>query len=200
MKKVKIISALMAAVLAAVPVTGVANNVSLLKTNPIVANADSAWTKWDLSAAKTTYLITSKTTNKYQTVYASDTKPFLKNGDWYLFLKANGDLVSINIRTNRMKYVFDAPERIGKRHPVTGRKINYYKLYMQGDGNFVVYANGDLSMPFYHTHTYDSGYNVDHGCSFIYSLTSNGNLSIVRQYPNGMPHRDFWNGKFEVLF
>ena len=59
-------------------------------------------------------------------------------------------------------------------------------LYMQGDGNLVVYANGNTSVPLLHSDTWcrytDQNVTQNPKCSYPFKLTNNGALQIIRSY------------------
>ena len=88
MKKVKLIGALMAAILAAAPVTGFAGNVLSFNDNAIVAYAAPY-----NSAPK--FILTDTKTGSPKLI--TGTRALLQNGGWYLVADSRGEFFCHNI-------------------------------------------------------------------------------------------------------
>jgi hypothetical protein len=185
MKKVKIISALMAAVLAAVPVTGVTGSVF---GNEIAHYQMTAFAGSNVPYGDSSQNVTTTTGNKW--FDADDSKAILKskNGKYGLYLQKNGALV-IKKNGKVVKTVFDIKNPIKPgfpREPLV--------LYMQEDGNLVVYSkiNGRLDVKA-HSNTWMYS-KVKEKVYFEYELTDEGALQIRRHFLTGQ-----YAGKSDIV-
>ncbi len=202
MKTVKIIGALMAAVLAAAPVTGFAGNVLSFNDNAIVADA----------ANYTPYNNARSIVSAGSTFYITGQKAIMQNGYWYLVADSRGEIFIHNIKTNVKKNLkirhntgkiedFHCPYDKYSVYPGTNTKIMYstnsgsvymhYTLNFQGDGNFVSYM-GQSSRALWHTDTWR--FNASN-VRFQYELTENGIFQIRRIFTSGIN-----KGKSDIIW
>ncbi|MBP5581483.1 MAG: hypothetical protein J6X85_06830 [Ruminococcus sp.] len=194
MKKVKLIGAFMAAVLAAAPLTGFAGNVLSFNDNAIAID-EVGYPATSYAKGGTAVKITNKTT-------------VLKCGKWSLIADTKGEIYIENTNTGKKKFLkikdqngnvmdYHCPYDMFSIYPGKGDRIfknayyMEYTLYFQEDGNFVSYANGKLSTPIWHTYTYQPSNNV----SFQYELTTSGALQIRRTFTKGQN-----KGKSDIIW
>ncbi|WP_024861175.1 hypothetical protein [Ruminococcus flavefaciens] len=160
MKKVKLIGTLLAAVIAAAPVTGFTGNVLSFNDNAIVAEA----------ASGTPSEVEDKEYGR------SDSRAILRsqNGKYELFFLNNGSLVI---------------KEKGKIYNVILAANSANKtLYFQGDANLVTYNKNyyskDYSRPVFHSNTWM--FNTSNPrVKFSFELLNNGELRIKRTFLSG---------------
>jgi len=178
MKTVKLIGALMAAVLAAAPVTGFAGNVLSFNDNAIVADA----------AVYRPSVIMVEPGNYFKDIfnYKLDGSAIMQNGDWTLAGDKNGNLYTYNSRTKQKNYLFRSPYNSNSKYPRTNVTMKDYRLCFQSDGNIVCYANNDVKKPVYHSSTYSTLTCANSNCLYYYFLESDGRLVAKRLYRGGV--------------
>ncbi len=139
MKKANLIGALLAAVIAAAPATGLTGNVLSFNDNAIVAEAAS-------SASVTV----KNGQNKAFAVSGQNSTPIiLQNDTWELVGNSNGNFYSRCRKGNGHKEFYTRPSEWTKDSKYPGKNINLidengnmnYSIYLQGDGNLVGYLN-----------------------------------------------------------
>ena len=158
MKKAKIIGALLAAVIASAPATGLTGNVLSFNNNAIVAEAASS---------TTIYVKTNKN------IPISGTTSIIKNDTWELVADSNGDIYCRNLVVscppkhlktivNGDKVDFHSPYDIYSIYPNKGVYIKStdntmkYNIYLQTDGNLVAYLKDNTGLPLWHTNSYSN--------------------------------------------
>lgn len=164
MKKAKILSALMALTLAAVPTTGIAGSTLSFSNNAIVADAAYAPSS-------------RKVDGSYLVFRSNPVDPILSTGEnGYNLYYRNGYMV------------------ITKAYYAQGRRYEYNvkmfyvggnSLLLQGDGNLVAYncaSPNDFSRPTAHSNTWM--YNQP-DVYFLYELSTSGILHIYRVQKSG---------------
>ncbi|MBO4523241.1 MAG: hypothetical protein J5723_01010 [Ruminococcus sp.] len=181
MKKVQFIGALLAAVIAAAPATGLAS-IPAFNNNAIVSEA----------ATTKPSVIMVEPGNYYKDIfgYKLDGSAIMQNGDWSLIGDKNGSLYTYNSKTKQKKPLFDSPYNSNSKYPGTNVIMKDFKLCFQCDGNIVCYANNDVKKPVYHSCTYSSLTCANSKCSYYYFLESDGRLVIKRLY----------NGSVDITF
>ncbi len=157
MKKVKLIGALLAAVIAAAPATGL-TSIPAFNNNAIVADAASS---------KTIYV------KSYKNIAISGTSSIIKNDIWELVADSNGDLYCRNLVVscppkhyktinNGDKVDFYSPYDVYSIYPNKGVYIKStsntmkYNIYLQADGNLVAYLKNNTDLPLWHTNSYSN--------------------------------------------
>ncbi len=187
MKKVKLIGALLAAVIAAAPATGL-TSIPAFNNNAIVAEAAGSLIMLEPGNIKKTYLYTFDLSQTSNTV-------LMKNGDWSLIAEPSGRLYTYNTRTKKVGKMLNDYNYKGKKYPGTNSVISKLRIIFQTDGNIVCYAVfGKTIRPLYHSNTY-SNLTVDDGdCLYYYFFENDGSLNIQRIYKGKK------SGKSDTIF
>ena len=196
MKKAKLIGALLAAVIAAAPATGLAGNVLSFNDNAIVAEAKTlgySLIMVDSGNYKRTELFSFDLSTKEKTI-------IMKNGDWSLVAEPSGKLYTYNSKTKKVGKWLNDFAYVGKKYPGTNDTIRNLRIAFQTDGNIVMYAVcGKTSRPLYHSHTY-SQLTVDKGdCIYYYFFDADGTLRALRIYSGGK-YDEVFNSKRNNFF
>ena len=181
MKKVKLIGALLAAVIAAAPATGLTGNI--LSVNNIIEAAvsihpngpDEFWPGDRFpSHGNSTYTVNFEGSNIFfASTGHNDYIRQSKNGTKRLYLYDNGTLV-VKIRTGyRNNYQWKDYKTLFKPKG----KYSRCMLAMQWDGNFVIYANHDYRMAINHWGAQPNlAYN---GNKYTFTLNDSGEINIA---------------------
>lgn len=175
MKKVKLIGALMAAVLAAAPVTGL-TSIPAFSNNAIVAEAAGSLIMVEPGNCKQTSLYTFDLSQTKNTV-------LMKNGGYSLIAEPSGRLYIYNNNTKKVvKYLMNYSYK-GKTYPGTNSVISKLRIAFQPDGNIVCYAVfGNTVRPLYHSRTYYTKTCMNSTCCYYYFLEADGRLVIDQLY------------------
>lgn len=206
MKKANLIGALLAAVIAAAPATGLTGNVLSFNDNAIVAEA-----------ASSASMVVSNGKNVYFKMWGQNCERIiLQNDIWELVSNSNGDLFSRCRKGNGRKSFFNNPYTKYSIYPGTNKPIvnqngnMNYSVLLQSDGNLVAYLNDanhnpQYDLPLWHTNSWTGApktvkyrnqkvkefYNLVKKYSNVYSvsvteakyeLTSDGDLIIYAHY------------------
>ena len=178
MKKARFIGILMAAVMAAAPVTGLTGNVLSFNDNVIVAEA--AW-----------YPSSILITGGNRVLWTSDSLynfPQFQNGDYQLYFRSGRIVITKTIQKQGKK------TEIITRMFETGGNM----LALQEDGNLVTYTNNGKT-PTAHSNTYDTTKMTKHGYNYKYSLTKEGNFIIQRINPTGNVYT-IWDSSKDTMY
>ncbi|WP_028517730.1 hypothetical protein [Ruminococcus flavefaciens] len=179
MKKVKLVGALLAVVMASAPITGYTGDVLSFSDNAIVAEA----------ASSRPSVIMVEPGNCHMDIfgYELNGSAIMQNGDWVLKGDKNGDFYTYNTRTKQKKVLFKSPYNSNSKYPGTNEKISKFKVYFQSDGNIVIYSttNPKVIRPLCHTSTYSNLTCEKGDCCYYYFLESDGRLVAKRIYKNG---------------
>ncbi|WP_028521637.1 hypothetical protein [Ruminococcus flavefaciens] len=186
MKKAKILGLLMAFTLTAVPATGIAENVLPVSNNAIVADAAGA-----------PYSIRVNSKNGNQVFKEYDT-PILRsfNKNYTIWLDESGKLVFCK-KSDAQRVIFDFSNlKKERRYDSQGHLITNFALYMQVDGNLVVYNvnNGKIVDPVAISNTW-MYYITNPKVDFTYELTDDGVFIIKRNILSGQ-----FKGKSEIIW
>lgn len=155
MKKANLIGALLAAVIAAAPATGLTGNVLSFNDNAIVAEA-----------ASSASMVVSNGKNVYFKMWGQNCERIiLQNDTWELVSNSKGDLFSRCRKGNGRKSFFNNPYTKYSIYPGTNKPIvnqngnMNYSVLLQSDGNLVAYLNDanhnpQYDLPLWHTNTF----------------------------------------------
>ena len=198
MKKVKLVGALLAAVIAAAPTTGLTGSVLSFNDNAIVAEAAGyTWQKgqtngsWNTSSKRVTQ------SQRFQWFAATD-KTIFRTGNYSIWLSKKGKLI-FSKKGEANRAIFDYSKCITEKwYNKEQRPMTDFALYLQADGNIVVYniiKNGNehrIVDPVAISDTWRFGQpDVD----FTYELTPDGVFQIRRNFIKGQNA-----GKSDIIF
>jgi hypothetical protein len=198
MKKARFIGALLAAVIAAAPATGLTNSVLSFNDNAIVADAaDHTWRTGQTNASWKTSKKRVTQGQRFQWFVTTDTPIFLTS-PYSIWLSKKGKLIfSKKGEANRV--IFDYSKYIDERYlDSEGQVMTDFALYLQADGNIVVYnirKNGNkhrIVDPVAISNTWMFG---SSDVDFTYELTSDGVFQIKRNFIKGQ-----FKGKSDVIW
>lgn len=187
MKKVKLIGALLAAVIAAAPATGL-TSIPAFNNNAIVAEAAGSLIMLEPGNIKNTSLYTFDLSQTKNTV-------LMKNDGYSLIAEPSGRLYIYNNKAKTVVKYLNSFSYKGKKYPGTNNVISKLRIIFQTDGNIVCYAVfGKTIRPLYHSNTY-SNLTVDDGdCLYYYFFENDGSLNIQRIYKGKK------SGKSDTIF